>query len=243
MRHLIAGAMITLSAVATPAAAQNVADNNGRWWNQAPPANVFVLLNPLTTVYARFGLLYSFGQANAPTNIGPIVQGELDASFGFDGGVGFRFMPVARYELRVSGLPRSNFVAPGGGIFAHVQSIQIMNNLTFDAGPLIGNPFGLNPYLFAGIGISFNSIAEGATTGFAGYDHSRASFAWNGGAGLQWQPLNYLIVDLGYRYMDMGRFTENQSTPGFFNFRDRREHQVTFGIILPLDGLARALGH
>lgn len=245
MRRIVLAAAAMATIATTPVAAQNVAANNGRWWNQAPPANSFVLLNPLTTLYARLGYFYSFGQDTAVTNqVRPPLT--IAASHGLEIGIGFRLMPVLRYELRAGGNLRTGMRFAGApGAFASASAFQLMNNLSFDIGPLIGNPFALNPYVFAGVGLSVNSIAEGSgiPPGNPIFDRSRLSFAWNAGVGVQWQPINHVILDLGYRYMDMGRFSETPANPSFFNFRDRREHQVTFGIIVPFDGLMRAFGN
>ncbi len=238
-------AMIALVATMAAAAAQDVPGNNGRWWNQSQQSSAFLLFNPLTTLYARAGYYRGFGQNSPITNLPFPLQAtaRIDGSDGLEIGFGFRLMPILRYELRLGGNVRADMhLGTNPYTHARVSSVLLMNNLFFDIGPLIGNPFALNPYVFGGIGLSFNRVDHGIS-GLQAYDHGRRSFAWNAGAGIQWQAMDFLILDIGYRYMRMGRMSENPTTLFYFDFSDRREHQVTFGIVVPFAGLARAFGN
>ena len=123
-----------------------------------------------------------------------------------------------------------------------------MNNLYVDIAPFFGNSLsGFNPYVFGGVGVSWNSTSDstiGLTTPLVGSATNRTAFAWNAGAGIQWQMTRNFIFDLGYRYLDAGRFA-SAPTAGFpFGSRWNNEaHQIMFSLVVPFAGLTRALGN
>lgn len=242
MRRSLLG-LVIIAALAQPAAAQNVADNAGRWWNQPQSGDAFRFYNPLTTVYGRIGFLFSFNPSLTGSQTG-VLPFSIDVADQWGGvlGMGARLMPVLRAELQASGLFTTETTAFGttGG---RMRSAQILANLYFDGAPLLGTAaWGLNPYVFAGLGISFNTWTFAAVPLGIDGDHSRAAFAWNAGAGLQYQPLNNLIFDLSYRYLDIGRFASNPlavvATPPVTtsNFT---AHQIMLSVVIPIDGLLR----
>lgn len=229
--------------------AQNVAENAGRWWNQPPPAGLFTLYNPLTTLYGRIGASYSFGVRlhNLLYDIGQTWS--RDGAGGAAIGVGARLMPILRYELQASGIFNTIVnIHLGGPVypFARADFFQLMNILHLDVGPMIGNPWGLNPYASGGVGVSVNRISEDQLIFGAfndpRYSRSSAHFAWMLGVGLQWQPMNNLILDFGYRYLFMGRLLETQVIGGY-SFRSVDAHQLMISLVVPFDGLARAFGN
>lgn len=244
MRRFVLGCVIAGLAV-QPALAQNTADNNARWWVQPGQVDTLRVFNPLTTGYGRIGLLYSFNQqllaAQGIFTNQPIAAND---QFGAVLGLGTRLMPILRAELQAGGIfnVRTRTPANPTGSFGRMRSAQILTNIYLDGAPLLGNAWGLNPYAFAGAGISFNTWSFGDVANGADGEHTRASFAWNAGLGLQYQLMDSLILDLAYRYIDIGRFTSNPRavvsvppvrTNGF------TAHQVMFTVVVPFAGLAR----
>lgn len=240
------------------AMAQNVGDNAGIWW--APVAGQpapFTLLNPLTTVYGRIGFFHAW-RGNLNTHV-PFVAPPTDfttsVADGFGGvlGIGVRLMPVLRYELQISGDLNHGTVyyVVGADLRARHSSAQVMNNLYIDFAPFLGGAlWGVNPYAMAGIGVSVNRSGDVARFGglwFIGSEDTRTDFAWNAGAGVQLQIMRNLILDLGYRYLDHGRFRTNAATTaggGFFwnatTTSRATAHQLMFSIVVPVDGLLRS---
>lgn len=250
--------------------AQNVGNNAGIWWTPAAgQPGAFTFLNPLTTVYGRIGFLHAW-QSGSPRPNNPLdptthsvglATAPADA-FGGVLGIGARLMPVLRYELQAGGVFNSPLrldfinaaISPEYRRYeAHVSSIQILNNLYFDFAPFFGGFMGLNVYVMGGVGISFNTISDlnrndpfaapGARPGSGG---TRTQFAWNAGVGAQWQPMRNLILDIGYRYVDAGRFdTSFQSTIGqIITWRGNlTSHQLMVSVVVPVDALARGFGN
>lgn len=268
MKSLIkfaAVAALGATMLAPPAVAQNVGNNSGIWWTPAPgqPA-AFTFLNPLTTMYGRIGFLRAFGTDPGfrTSEIFPLPAGAV-----FDGpdywggflGLGTRLMPILRYELQMSGMfnAAAYVRAPGPDTWTiRHGSVQVMNNFYLDIAPFFANGlWGFNPYVMAGVGVSWNrtsdiTFLDGGVVPFAanGTGRTRTDFAWNAGAGVQYQPMRHVVLDLGYRYLDAGRFDTrfvDGAGPGAaFGFRfNNRSHQVMFSVIVSVDGLIRGFGN
>jgi len=245
-RFILAAALVT--GLAAPAMAQNVASNNGIWWGgpAGGPSN-FTFLNPITTMYGRIGALYSWEQsANGAFTTGlPFTMSVADG-FGGVVGMGTRLMPVLRYELQLTGvLTRQSRFSAGSTPLPQLTtgSMQIMNELFLDTAPFFGGALGrFNPYLMGGIGISFNRTSDFfSPMATPGSGTTRSNLAWNVGIGAQYQVMNNLILDLGYRYLSMGRSRTLVSTlPTATEIGRRTAHQVMFSIVVPFDGLMRA---
>jgi len=87
----------------------------------------------------------------------------------------------------------------------------------------LGTWYGVTPYVGAGVGFAYNKLFGMTDTGFS-YTHSALSpvggylsdgdkwnFAWGLMAGLSFNVTQNLKLDLGYRYLDYGKFTSGVS--------------------------------
>ncbi|MGD0564933.1 MAG: opacity family porin [Roseiarcus sp.] len=87
----------------------------------------------------------------------------------------------------------------------------------------LGTWYGVTPYVGAGAGFAYNKLFGFTDTGYAfsgsvqspsgGYsnDGGRWNFAWGLMAGLSFNVTQNLKLDLGYRYLDYGKFTSGSS--------------------------------
>jgi len=89
----------------------------------------------------------------------------------------------------------------------------------------IGTWYGVTPYVGAGVGVARNTLSGLTDTGFAypgggaggfptgGFldDGSKTNFAWAAMAGLGFNVTQNLKLDLGYRYLNLGKFTSGTS--------------------------------
>ncbi len=261
IRGIAVGAALIAALATGTASAQNVGNNAGIWWNPAPAQpTAFTFLNPLTTVYGRIGFMRSFQQesglalndAVGPANI-PAQAINLDDPWGAMIGLGARLMPVLRYEMQLGGTfnARARLSVVGAFDFQshRYSSVQWMNNFYFDVAPLFANNlWGLNPYVMAGLGASWNRTSDNTVLAGAvlinGSGATRTDFAWNVGVGVQWQAMRNLIVDVAYRYLDAGHYRLNLGPGGLRGERfDNVSHQVMFSIVVPVDGLIRGFGN
>jgi opacity protein-like surface antigen len=126
--------------------------------------------------------------------------------------------------------------APLGGI-AHssIQTTTLMFNGYYD----LGKWDRVVPYVGAGVGFARHSVDEVTFTGNAlgnqieGDD--RWSMAWSLMAGLGWQLSERAILDVGYRYIDMGNARSGRiDSAGFTNppvrFDDLTAHEFKIGL-------------
>lgn len=243
MRKLLT-TMIIMAALTAPAMAQNVAANNGIWWTQPAAGGPWQFLNPLTTLYGRLGFLYAFN--GTPRDAQPSLPRQYPVHDQAGGvlGIGFRVMPILRLELQAGGLFTTQLdVVQGGvnqGALTRIRTFQVLGNAHVDLAPFFANGLaGFNPYVMGGLGVSVNG-SNAARIGLPHtLDHQVTTFAWNAGFGLQYQIVNHLILDLGYRYLNSGRLQD--STGG--RTTALTAHQIMFSLVVPFEGLTRAFGN
>jgi len=157
---------------------------------------------------------------------------SVSASSLFDAGVGYQINNWLR--LDVTGEYR------GGSHFQVLEQVGVPSTNTqfadFYRGNLsslvglvngyvdVGTWYGITPYVGAGVGVARNTLAGVTDTGFAypgtgggfptgGYldDASKTNFAWALMAGLGFNVTQNLKLDLGYRYLNLGKFTSGTS--------------------------------
>jgi opacity protein-like surface antigen len=183
-------------------------------------------------------------------------------------GVGMRLTPALRVAAlaTVEGGYRFNndtpWVQSGAGNFPGdrfferipIRSYQGSFNVYLDAAGLFA-PGALgrwNPYVMAGVGIASNVTSDitetqqfaggGTTTNtFPGATHT--SFLWTGGIGVQYLLAMGAVVDLGYQYVDAGRFVANgggAAETGLDPVRgDLRTHRIGLALNIDFNALSR----
>lgn len=121
---------------------------------------------------------------------------------------------------------------------SNIESVDGLLNVYYDIGK-----FGiLTPYVGAGAGFAYNNF-ETATISYAGSDvgtiaaHSRTNFAWQVGLGSAIDVAPNTSIDVGYRYLDMGRITTADhanivgfSFTGVMTQADLRAHELQVGL-------------
>jgi opacity protein-like surface antigen len=88
----------------------------------------------------------------------------------------------------------------------------------------MGTWWGVTPYIGGGLGFAYNKLSGFTDTGYAytgndpasptgGYltDGGKWNFAWALMAGLSFNVTQNLKLDLGYRYLDYGKYTSGKS--------------------------------
>lgn len=276
--------LMVMIAACHPALAQPAPGANGRWWPASGDA--FAFGNPFAALYARGGLgvdIGAFGRPGGDTcglfgGCPPIIAGlgaaDGEPSFAMLAAIGARLAPVLRVEFSAGIGPmtavRTDGVASGqpSRFDARVRSMQFMGSVFVDFAPWLGGALGgINPYVMGGAGIAVNSLNGARETLGSGlvppqpatffYPAGQsANFAWQAGTGVQWQAGNFLILDLGYAYLDAGRARSGGGAinctvapgpaiilciPPSDGARVQvpvRAHRVMLSVIVPFDGLA-----
>jgi opacity protein-like surface antigen len=196
-------------------------------------------------------------------------NGRPTAGLGTGGGgsigVGTRLAPALRVAViaTVEGGYRFNNGAwtdlgPGeftGDTFAEripIRSFQGSFNAYLDTAGLFA-PGALgrwNPYLMGGVGVAANVTSDiteiqqfpggVATNTFPGATH--ASFLWTAGIGVQYLLAMGAVVDLGYQYVDAGRFVANADGGGLGAVTgDLRTHRVGLALNIDFNALSRLI--
>ncbi|CFX44247.1 putative heat resistant agglutinin 1 protein [Candidatus Filomicrobium marinum] len=121
-------------------------------------------------------------------------------------------------------------------LHTNVESHTLMFNAFYD----LGRYYGFVPYVGAGIGVSFNK------TGYAYFTEnpnlvntidgaSKTSFAWAVMAGVGYQISDRMILDFGYRFIDLGQAKSGYlDNAGYVNPRvyidDLYAHEIKVGL-------------
>jgi opacity protein-like surface antigen len=174
------------------------------------------------------------------------VDRGFDSSMLFGLGVGYTFNHWLRADITGEYRSSANFhgldIYTGGTDEYRARKYEwlFLANLYTD----LGTWWGFTPFLGAGLGFSYNTIASfidinTPNLGVAfGADTSKFSFAWALHAGLAYQVTNNFTIELAYRYVNLGdaesgdlvTYTgvNNVNNPMLFN--DLTSHDVKLGV-------------
>ena len=104
----------------------------------------------------------------------------------------------------------------------------------------LGNFGGFTPYVGAGVGVAYHQLDDISFTGNYAlvnriHGDNDLALAWSLMAGVGYQISDRAVLDIGYRYIDLGKISSQRSdTGGFVNpavhFDDLTAHEVKVGI-------------
>ncbi len=178
---------------------------------------------PFQSVYLRGDIGGAFGTDTTFKNLPALPGGPgstqtstLGNSLMYGGGIGFRINPLFRTDLTVDSIRRLDIEGTNanfGGVTssAHVGSVVGLVNGYFDFNGLWPTQLGrFQPYIDGGVGIAYNNLSRtsfalgnGAPAGSV-TSHAFTHFAWGAGAGVAYVIRPNLLVDLSYKYLDLG---------------------------------------
>jgi opacity protein-like surface antigen len=135
------------------------------------------------------------------------------------------------FGIRESADFRGDYIAPGpvpGELRADITTYTTMFNGYYD----LGNMNGMVPYVGAGIGFAYHhmgnvtsDVVPGALPG-----DDKVSFAWALMAGFGYQLTDRAILDVGYRYIDMGSAQSSNFGGTRLEVDDMRAHEIKIGL-------------
>lgn len=112
--------------------------------------------------------------------------------------------------------------------------------MMFNAYKDLGNYNGFTPYVGAGAGLAYHKVSEVYFTDNPNltnriHGDNDLTFAWSLMAGVGYQVSERAIIDLGYRYIDMGKASSQRSdTAGYVNpavkIDDIEAHEIKIGL-------------
>jgi opacity protein-like surface antigen len=165
--------------------------------------------------HAEPSLLYLRADAGGSFPLGNDVQGFKPSPV-LGGGVGLKLFPFLRTDLTVSyrtnysGSATDTTTLPGTTLTekSNINSLVGLANAYFDFPSL----FGITPYIGGGAGAARNSV--GASTTSLGNAQigtlnggTKTNFAWQVGVGASMSLFPTIALDVGYHYIDAGKFT------------------------------------
>ena len=120
-------------------------------------------------------------------------------------------------------------------VFTGVTTVTLMGNLYYD----FRSFHGLTPYIGAGIGAAFHDMDQvtfhDATLVNILSPQRQTNFAWQLMAGVSREIGNGLLLDVGYRYVDLGDVSASSPAIGHaFNLERLTSHEVKIGLRIPL---------
>ena len=124
-------------------------------------------------------------------------------------------------------------------VHADVHTRTLMFNVFYD----LPQVRGFTPYVGAGLGMAFvdlrgvNFVKEAPTAFVVPLgDVSRTNLAWSLMAGVATDLGRGVMLDVGYRYINMGDIGVNDQAAGYaFHLKDLSQHQIKAGIRIPLN--------
>lgn len=180
-------------------------------------------------------------------NISGQVSGDLGDSTAWGGGLGYQFNKVLRADatymrrtgFEVDGLSANN---QQYNVDVENQTLMLTAYLQID-GLLTVDLHGFQPYVGAGVGMARNKTDErrvnAAGVSSAAPGETVDEFAWHLTAGSGYAVTPNIVIDLGYRYLDAGKFSSpagNVTVGGAVVAQtngsegDLTAHEVTLGL-------------
>jgi opacity protein-like surface antigen len=188
------------------------------------------------SAHAEPSLLYVRADAGGSFPLGNDLSGFKPSPL-LGSGVGLKLFPFLRTDLTVSyrtnysGSATDTATLPGTTLTekSNINSLVGMANAYFD----FPSFFSITPYIGGGIGAARNVV--GASTASVGGAQvatlngaTKTNFAWQLGVGASMSLFPTIALDIGYHYIDAGKFTT--ATTG-----------TVFGA--PVSGVSPATGH
>jgi len=196
----------------------------------------FLLTTPHTvqaqnaTAYAGLklgGSFMSFNDGNWTSDVGGDVTYNYDANKDdtvFAGGItlGYDFKSHFRAELEY--LYRTQFdhdqcptkIDRAWNVKTGLDSQTLMLNLFYD----FQNTTAFTPFVMLGAGLAVHKTENtvepiGLVPDYTGRDVTQTEFAWTAGLGMAYTFTENCVIDLTYRYIDMGEARYENYSPGY----------------------------
>ena len=196
----------------------------------SPPAPDYrsALLDFNAGWYLRGDIGGRWGQLTGVQSATPLPN-PTDSSLGqgITGGLGVGFKSTwLRTDVTVDYASPLNYrgtLASAGDTTAKIQATTALVNGYVD----LGNWYRVSPYIGGGAGVAYTHVFDFATSPPFSGDTSRAqwNFAWAGMAGIAFAVSHNLMMDAGYRYLNIG-----DVNTGAMTFRNVAAHEVHIGL-------------
>jgi len=121
-------------------------------------------------------------------------------------------------------------IAAPGDTTAKIQATTALVNGYLD----LGTWYRATPYIGAGAGVAYVRAYDYASTGAPPFTTDNSKYRWNfafaGMAGIAYAISHNLMMDLGYRYLNIGDVKTASDALGAMTFRNIAAHEVRLGL-------------
>jgi len=138
---------------------------------------------------------------------------ERNAVFGLGASVGSDLSYSSSLPIRLEAeyLYHGNETFSKGGDSLDLSAHSIMGNAFFD----LQTDTDLTPYIGGGLGMA--CLNDRINVDNSSSKGNRWNFAWNAGGGVAWGLSEKIALDLGYRYVDLGKTHDHSTASGSHN--------------------------
>ncbi len=156
---------------------------------------------------------------------------SIDDRFTVGGGAGYK-SGWFRMDATIDYAPRASYAAATPDYRMKVETVTSLANLYLD----LGTWSGMTPYIGAGAGLSWNRTSDYFSNalllpGLDGLNKPRWEFAWAAMGGLTFNLSPNLLMDLSYRYLNMGdAITPIASNNNQFTIKDMTAQEIRVGL-------------
>jgi opacity protein-like surface antigen len=221
-------------------AAAHAADPAGPWRPEFKKPHYTDLISGW---YVRGDLGYrvnNIGSVDAPT---PATGYNVENGWAAGIGTGYKykwFRSDVTLDYATAVRFRGDIAAVPEFYRAKVDSFTLLANVYFD----LGTWAGLTPYIGAGAGTTNQRIRQYSTlamippAGDGVNDTTRWNLSWAFMGGISYRVSPAMLIDVGYRYLNLGDATSGQEPPSSMArtyFRDVTAQEVRVGLRLMLD--------
>lgn len=182
--------------------------------------------------YIRLDGGYRFNELSSGSLLGvDISSSTLKDSGVIGGGVGYKY-GWFRSDVTVDYGTRPEYlgVAAGQAVSSRLNNYTVLVNSYID----LGNWWGFTPYVGGGIGYSFLKPSDFSLTGFLFptlATDSKWTPSWAATAGISYLFSPVWLVDVSYRYINLGEATSNlQNGTGLIKYGDWAAQEIRVGL-------------
>jgi opacity protein-like surface antigen len=192
------------------------------------------LIDPSTGWYLRGDIGAYWGQLTGAQSVAPFSD-PTDSSLGkgMTGGLGVGIKTSwLRTDVTIdyaSPVKYQGTVAASGDTTAKIQATTALVNGYLD----LGSWYRVSPYIGAGAGVAYTRVFDyaGPAPPLTGDTSNKQwNFAWAGMAGIAFAISHNLMMDVGYRYLNIGDVKTGSDALGAMTFKNVSAHEARVGL-------------
>ena len=184
---------------------------------------------------AHWGLITGAESASPPNPIDNSLGSGMTASLG--AGIKSSWLRTDVTIDYASPVKYQGTVAAAGDTTAKIQATTALLNGYFD----LGTWYRITPYIGGGAGVAYARVSDyvgtAAPPASGEAAKNRWNFAWAGMAGVAYPISRNMMVDVGYRYLNIGNLSSGSDAFAATTFKNVAAHELRVGLRWSFDDL------